>query len=104
MSKINISIADFKLLKLIMLGVLVFCVNNLFAAEGGPCKDYGDCDKFKYSLNDMESLQRGASTFLNYCYGCHSLQYSRWGRVAKDLQIPEDIFFENLVFDKSIKP
>jgi cytochrome c1 len=103
MSKINTSIADFILLKLIMLGVLVFCVNNLFAAEGGPCKDYGNCDKFKYSLNDMESLQRGASTFLNYCYGCHSLQYSRWGRVAKDLQIPEDIFFENLVFDKSIK-
>jgi hypothetical protein len=32
------------------------------------------------------------------------LQYSRWGRVAEDLQIPEDIFFENLVFDKSIKP
>ena len=104
MSKTNISIADFILMKLIMLGILVFCVNNLFAAEGGPCKDYGDCDKFKYSLNDMESLQRGASTFLNYCYGCHSLQYSRWGRVAKDLQIPEDIFFENLVFDKSIKP
>ena len=70
MSKTYISIADFILMKLIMLGILVFCVNNLFAAEGGPCKDYGDCDKFKYSLNDMESLQRGASTFLNYCYGC----------------------------------
>ena len=50
MSKTNISIADFILMKLIMLGILVFCVNNLFAAEGGPCKDYGDCDKFKYSL------------------------------------------------------
>ena len=25
------------------------------------------------------------------------------GRVAQDLEIPEDIFFENLVFDKSIK-
>jgi cytochrome c1 len=52
----------------------------------------------------MASLQRGASTFLNYCYGCHSLQYSRWGRVADDLQIPEEIFFDNLIFDKSIKP
>ena len=82
---------------------LIFSINYLSSAEGGPCKDYGDCDKFKYSLNDMESLQRGASTFLNYCYGCHSLQYSRWGRVAKDLQIPEDIFFDNLVFDKTIK-
>lgn len=83
--------------------VLIFSANYTFAAEGGPCKDYGDCDQFKYSLNDMDSLQSGASTFLNYCYGCHSLQYSRWGRIAKDLQIPEDIFFENLVFDKSIK-
>ena len=68
--------------------VAIFFINNINAAEGGPCKDYGDCDKFKYSLNDMESLQRGASTYINYCYGCHSLQYSRWGRVAKDLQIP----------------
>ena len=76
---------------------------NIFSAEGGPCKDYGECDEFKYSLNDIESLQRGASTFINYCYGCHSLKYSRWGRVASDLQIPEEIFFENLVFDKSIK-
>jgi cytochrome c1 len=86
-----------------LLGI-VFFVNNIDSAEGGPCKAYGDCDEFKYSLNDMESLQRGASTFLNYCYGCHSLQYSRWGRVATDLQIPEEIFFENLVFDKTIKP
>jgi cytochrome c1 len=83
--------------------VAIFFVNEIYAAEGGSCKDYGECDKFKYSLNDMESLQRGAATYINYCYGCHSLKYSRWGRVAKDLQIPEDIFFENLVFDKSIK-
>ena len=93
-----------KFRELIIFATLLFCVNNLFAAEGGPCKDYGECDEFKYSLNDMASLQKGASTFLNYCYGCHSLQYSRWGRVATDLQIPEDLFFENLVFDKSIKP
>jgi cytochrome c1 len=93
-----------KFRELIIFATLILCVNNLFAAEGGPCKDYGECDEFKYSLNDMSSLQSGASTFLNYCYGCHSLQYSRWGRVATDLQIPEELFFENLVFDKSIKP
>ena len=82
----------------------IFFLTDVNASEGGPCKDYGECDKFKYSLNDMESLQSGASTFMNYCYGCHSLQYSRWGRVATDLQIPEEIFFDTLVFDKSIKP
>ena len=96
MIKINNLSSSFHLLLFLLPALFIAQIN---AAEGGPCKDYGECDKFKYSLNDMESLQRGASTFLNYCYGCHSLQYSRWGRVAKDLQIPEDIFFENLVFD-----
>ena len=81
----------------------LFFFITIDAAEGGACKDYGECDKFKYTLNDTESLQRGASTYINYCYGCHSLKYSRWGRVAKDLKIPEEIFFENLVFDDSIK-
>tara|TARA_Y200000002_G_scaffold381130_1_gene394310 strand:- start:2462 stop:3286 length:825 start_codon:yes stop_codon:yes gene_type:complete len=92
------------LIRILTFLIFIFCLNSLYAAEGGPCKDYGECDKFEYSLNDMESLQRGAATYINYCYGCHSLQYSRWGRVANDLQIPEEIFFENLVFDKSIKP
>ncbi len=87
----------------ILFFTIVF-INNIESAEGGPCKDYGECDKFKYSLNDFESLQRGASTYINYCYGCHSLKYSRWQRVSKDLKIPEDIFFESLVFDKTIKP
>ena len=91
------------ILKINYLIFLLFFFSVIQAAEGGPCKDYGECDKFKYTLNDTESLQRGASTYINYCYGCHSLKYSRWGRVAKDLKIPEEIFFENLVFDDSIK-
>ena len=35
----------------IILVVLLFSFSEIFAAEGGPCKDYGECDKFKYSLN-----------------------------------------------------
>ena len=91
------------ILKVSLFLLFIVTSHEIVSAEGGPCKDYGDCDEFKYSLNDIDSLQRGASTYINYCYGCHSLQYSRWGRVAQDLEIPEDIFFENLVFDKSIK-
>ena len=83
--------------KVLFFLLFIFSSYEIFAAEGGPCKDYGDCDEFKYSLNDIDSLQRGASTYINYCYGCHSLEYSRWGRVAQDLEIPEDIFFESLV-------
>ena len=79
-------------------------ITNTYAAEGGPCKDYGECEEFKHSLTDMPSLQSGASTFMTYCYGCHSLQYSRWNRVSSDLEIPEEIFFNSFVFDPSIKP
>ena len=35
--------------------------------------------------------------------GCHSLQYSRHNRVARDLGIPEDLYKANLVFDPEIK-
>ena len=58
---------------------------NIDAAEGGPCKDYGDCDEFNYSLNDIESLQRGASTYLNYCYG-HSNSLSKLMHLFEETQ------------------
>ena len=40
-------------------------------------------------INNIESLQRGARNFMNYCSGCHSLKYVRYNRVATDLKIPE---------------
>ncbi len=103
-----ISLRQISLEQILLKGLLslfiFFLYLNLEAAEGAPCKDYGECDEFKHSLKNMSSLQSGASTFLTYCYGCHSLEYSRWNRVAKDLEIPEEIFFDNLIFDPSIKP
>ena len=58
---------------------------------------------FSPNLIILNPCRGGASIYLNYCYGCHSLQYSRWGRVANDLEIPEDIFIENLVLDRGVK-
>ena len=79
---------------------------QLFSAEGGPCGKFlsedglneGFCEEFISDHTDKESLQRGAKTFMNYCYGCHSLKYARYNRVARDLGIPEDLFQENLMF------
>ena len=48
-------------------------------------------------INDVESLQRGARNFMNYCSGCHSLKYVRYNRIAKDLEIP-DAELRNLMF------
>jgi ubiquinol-cytochrome c reductase cytochrome c1 subunit len=55
---------------------------------------------------DLESLQRGARLFINYCTGCHSARYQRYSRVAEDLHIPEKLTKENLIFtdDKFMDP
>lgn len=36
---------------------------------------------------DLASLQRGAKYFMNYCSGCHSMQFMRYNRLAIDLKI-----------------
>ncbi len=46
---------------------------------------------------NVASLQRGARDFANYCLGCHSLKYERWSRMAKDLDIPEDILAKDVL-------
>ncbi len=55
-------------------------------------------DKHLTDLTDTASLQRGAQTYMNYCMGCHSLEHGRYNRVARDLDIPEELMMENLVF------
>jgi ubiquinol-cytochrome c reductase cytochrome b subunit len=61
------------------------------------------CDEIAVNPRDKASLQSGARTYMNYCMGCHSLQYSRYNRVAEDLGIPEDLFIANLMFDPDVK-
>jgi len=61
------------------------------------------CDEITVNPHDKASLQRGAGLYMNYCMGCHSLQYSRYNRVANDLGIPEDLMMANMVFDPTVK-
>lgn len=71
----------------------------LALAAGGDVK----LDKHMTDLRDTASLQRGAKTYMNYCMACHSLEHSRYNRVAKDLGIPDELMQENLVFaDKKL--
>lgn len=55
-------------------------------------------DKAEIDLHDKASLQRGAQLFMNYCLGCHSMQYQRYNRTFRDLEIPEELGVENLQF------
>jgi ubiquinol-cytochrome c reductase cytochrome b subunit len=90
-------------LGLVWLGVLFFVLMTVIpikavAAGGAFACGSIPCDEFEADLTDKPSLQRGAKWFINYCMGCHSAQYSRYGRVADDLGIPHDIMMDNLVF------
>lgn len=49
-------------------------------------------------LGDKASLQRGASLYMNYCSGCHSLNYQRYSRMAEDLGLTQKQVEENLIF------
>ena len=79
---------------------------SLPGAAGAPCGSYlssdglvkGECDEAYVNPKDKASLQRGAQIYMNYCLGCHSLKYARYKRVSEDLEIPLDMFAENLLF------
>ena len=49
--------------------------------------------------NNIESLQRGARNFINYCSGCHSAQYVRFNTLGKGLKLSEDQLVDNLMFN-----
>jgi ubiquinol-cytochrome c reductase cytochrome c1 subunit len=50
------------------------------------------------NIFDKASLQRGAALYFNYCGACHSLQYMRYNRMARDLGLSEQQVMENLNF------
>ncbi|KHD24407.1 cytochrome C [Vibrio caribbeanicus] len=60
-------------------------------------------DKANNDLSDQASLQNGAKLFMNYCFGCHSAQYQRYERVARDIGIPVELLKDNLIFDPEAK-
>jgi ubiquinol-cytochrome c reductase cytochrome c1 subunit len=55
-------------------------------------------EKANNDVSNIASLQRGAHNFVNYCYGCHSLQYVRFNRIGADLQLSDEQIIKNLMF------
>ncbi|NWN82851.1 MAG: cytochrome c1 [Halomonas sp.] len=53
-------------------------------------------------LDDKASLQRGMQLYTNYCMGCHSLEHQRFARAADDLNMPQDLVEENLIFSSDL--
>lgn len=50
------------------------------------------------NVSDIASLQSGAQLYVNYCIGCHSLEFMRYNRLAEDLELSEEMVMNNLMF------
>jgi ubiquinol-cytochrome c reductase cytochrome b subunit len=85
----------------VLLVVILLTVLPLKAAGAESAFDCGTmaCDEIETDVTDMPSLQSGAAIYMNFCMGCHSLEYARYQRTAEDLGIPLELFEENLIFD-----
>jgi ubiquinol-cytochrome c reductase cytochrome b subunit len=85
--------------RLIFIVILsVFPISAALASESAYPLDH-----MTPNLADKASLQRGMQTYMNYCFGCHSLKYQRFKRTAEDLEIPESLMLEHLVFDPDVR-
>ena len=78
-------------LKLIFI-ITAIVSSNSFAASKVHL-DHADTDFF-----DEASLQNGAKLFMNFCSGCHSISFMRYNRIAKDLNLSEELVVKNLMF------
>jgi ubiquinol-cytochrome c reductase cytochrome c1 subunit len=65
-----------------------------FASGGGAQMEHADIDP-----DNINSLQRGAANFMNYCSGCHSAQYVRYKTIGNDLDLSDEMLIENLMFN-----
>ena len=74
--------------------VLSLTVSSVASAAGGNV----ELESPRIDQSNEKSLQRGAKVFANYCMGCHSADYHRYGRLARDLGLTDEDVSENLIF------
>jgi ubiquinol-cytochrome c reductase cytochrome c1 subunit len=76
---------------LLLMIIAMLSTSQIMAGGGGyPLKSA------KVDVDDLESLQRGAKVFSDYCLSCHSAKFVRFNRVATDLGMTEQQVMENL--------
>ena len=81
------------LIKAFVFGLATVVSLSALASSGGIHLDNANND-----LSDKESLKKGFKTYVNYCLGCHQLQYQRYNRTFADLGIEEADGVENYMY------
>ena len=81
----------------------LFALSTALGVAGTAVANEGNVhlEKANVDIHNQSSLQVGAKYYVNYCMGCHSLGYSRYNRVAKDLGLPDDLVAKNLIFTRN---
>jgi ubiquinol-cytochrome c reductase cytochrome c1 subunit len=82
-----------KAIRIIFTVVALFAGINVFSASGVSLEHAGN------DVSDVNSLQRGARNYMNYCAGCHSAKYVRFNNIADDLELTDELMIENLMFN-----
>ena len=79
---------------------------SAWAAAGWSAGGGLDLLAARIDLEDTASLQRGARIYVNYCLGCHSLDFLRYERMGRDLGLTAEQVSENLLYtaDKVTAP
>lgn len=78
-----------------ILAVVTLLGSTAAIAAGGSAH----LDEANIDPDNINSLQRGAANFMNYCSGCHSAQYVRYTTIGKDLELDDDMLIANLMFN-----
>lgn len=81
-----------------LIALIAVLVPLTAAAAGGASVPHS----MEPDLQDQASLQNGMKLYVNYCMGCHSLEYQRFSRAAEDLAIPRDIIEDNVIFSPDL--
>ena len=75
--------------------ILVLAASASSLAAGGGA----EIQKANIDPGNINSLQRGARNFMNYCSGCHSAKYVRFNTIGKYLELTEEQLVDNLMFN-----
>ena len=87
-----------KFIVTIMLMTLSLAGTVNVQAAGSVALDSAPIDIF-----DKESLRRGAVYFADNCLSCHSAFFMRYNRIAKDLELEEQVVRESMIFTRGKK-
>ena len=76
-----------------VLALAVGLVSTSFAAGSSVALESPRIDP-----GSKKSLQRGAQLYVNYCMSCHSADYQRYSRMARDVGLSEEDVAEQMIF------